>query len=82
MAAADFELKDAYIEGAKAGYNGMRPVSNPFDDVNSRRFWLLGYATVTAGWRPVPSFQRPLDSFWPTTIRSGQVPKMASRGMI
>jgi len=49
MVIADFELKAAYIEGAKAALSGMAPRNNPFREAGKREFWTMGYRTVTTG---------------------------------
>jgi len=63
MVTADFELKVAYIDGAKAGHSGMEPDRNPFRETVKRDFWTLGYRSATSGWHPTPSFEPPVPSF-------------------
>ena len=48
MFVADFELKDAYIEGAKAAHNGLGLNTNPFNEGTKHVTWQIGYRAVIA----------------------------------
>jgi ribosome modulation factor len=54
MFIADFELREAYIEGAKAARAGVDFDHNPFEDAGKRTNWAKGYrAAVTGQSEPV-----------------------------
>ena len=48
MFVTDFELKSAYVEGAKAAQERVSLHRNPFDD-NQRDNWAKGYRAVVDG---------------------------------
>jgi|HubBroStandDraft_2_1064218.scaffolds.fasta_scaffold964948_1 hypothetical protein len=58
---ADFELRNAYFEGAKAARDHMSIDHNPFTEADKRTNWARGYQTVVNGsyepidYRPVAS---------------------------
>ena len=49
VAVADFELKAAFIEGAKAARDGLELLRNPFAEIAKRESWNAGYRTVRSG---------------------------------
>ena len=49
MFVADFQLKEAYIEGAKAALNGAGLDHNPFEDDTKRATWATGHRTAAIG---------------------------------
>jgi hypothetical protein len=46
---SDFELKDAYIEGAKAGHTGLALNENPYSTFEKQAIWANGHQTATDG---------------------------------
>jgi hypothetical protein len=49
MFVADFELKEAYIDGAKAARRGLSLIDNPFEDSAKRANWATGHRTASIG---------------------------------
>jgi hypothetical protein len=41
-----FEMKEAYIDGAKAALSGIAPGNNPFIDGTARAHWIRGHSSV------------------------------------
>jgi hypothetical protein len=56
MFITDFELKSAYVEGAKAAQGRASLQRNPFDDYWKRANWAKGYRAVVNGYSEPVSY--------------------------
>jgi hypothetical protein len=56
MFIADFELKEAYVEGAKAARTGVGFDHNPFVDDAKRTNWAKGHRTALTGYSEPVSY--------------------------
>lgn len=61
LVVVDFQLKDAYIEGAKAAWDRFELACNPFVEAARQESWNAGYRSVRWGClEPVSYFLTPL----------------------